>query len=352
MVKKDELEVVTTSVSRQELAHLAQEFLNAIGASNFDQFRERFATEPQILFKESSQLGARLYNYLVAPIEKYLSSQQIIYFVPDEILYYLPFVALTVPDADQQQFLIEKYKIAYMPSLTVYSYLANRHPNKFNKHSPRMFAIGNPTGDLWNSEQEVKSIAGLFSASEVLIREQATERAVLAGLQSDIDYFHFAGHCRINEKSPMYSALLLCKTQSVESFNYSGDGTDGIVDDGMLTVNDLLNRSLDHIELATLSACETALGKLSKGEGMMGLSQVLLGSGIPTLVSSLWKVDDRNSAELMERFYRYLVAGKDNKLEALRKAQLDKIAWCSQDKLVKYPFPYFWASYILNGAIQ
>lgn len=353
VVKKESLKVATVSVPRDTLARLVREFLEAIGASNFEHFRERYAKEAPVLFKQSLQLGERLYGYLVAPVAQSLSSSQTIYFVPDGILYYLPFAALSVPETGRRQFLIEKYKTAFMPSLTVYRFLAERRREQRSPSSPNMLAIGNPTGDLWSSEKEAKSVAGLFSASQILLRAQATKRAVLDGLRSPITYFHFAGHCRINEKNPMYSALLLSNNQTIGPLHHeAGKGTNGMSDDGMLTVYDLLNCSLDHVELATLSACETALGKLSRGEGMMGLSQVLLGSGIPTLVSSLWKVDDRNSAELMEHFYQYLVNEKYNKLEALRQAQLDKIAWCGRDKMIKYPFPYFWASYILNGMAQ
>lgn len=353
VVKKESLEVATISVSRDTLTWLIREFLEVIGASNLERFRERYVKEASTLFKQTSQLGERLYGYLVAPIASSLSPAQVIYFVPDGILYYLPFAALSVTEAGRRQFLIEKYKMAFMPSLTVYRFLAEHRREQRFLFSPKMLAIGNPTGDLWSSEKEAKSVAGLFSANQILLRTQATKRAVLDGLRSPISYFHFAGHCRINEKNPMYSALLLSKNRSAGPLPSDADKSmNGMNDDGMLTVNDILNCSLDHVELATLSACETALGKLSRGEGMMGLSQVFLGSGIPTLISSLWKVDDRNSAELMEHFYRYFANEKYGKLEALRQAQLDKIVRCGQDKMIKYPFPYFWASYILNGMTQ
>lgn len=347
VIKKDSFAADTVSVSRMALAQLVREFLDTIGAGDFARFREYYAKDAAVLFKQSVQLGERLYGYLIAPVEKYLSSTPVVYFVPDEILYYLPFAALTTP---RRQFLIEEYRIAYAPSLAVYGFLAKRRLDKPRRRAPMVLAVGNPTGDLRSSEREVKAIAGLFAGSQVLLRAQATKRAVMDGLRSPIDYFHFAGHCRINEKNPMYSALVLHKNQAAASTLDAEAAGNPNAD--ILTVQDLMNCSLEHIEFATLSACETALGKLSKGEGIMGLSQVLLGSGISTLVSSLWKVDDQHSADLMERFYHYLSANPYDKAEALRRAQLDKITWCRQDKIVKYPFPYFWASYVLNGMIQ
>jgi CHAT domain-containing protein len=353
VVKKNGLEVVSVSLSRQELTQLVQDFLVAIGASGFEKFRKRFSENPQRLFKESSSLGERLYSHLVAPIEKHLSDRDVIYFIPDDVLHYLPFAALTVPGADSRQFLLEKYKIAYMPSLNVYNYLAKRQNNKPVRSTAKILVIGNPTGDLGNSEKEAQSIAELFATPQILLRAQAGKQEVINCLQSDIDYFHFAGHCRLNTKSPMYSALLLSENSSLKPLpKYDADGTNGVIHNGMLTVQELLNFSLEHIELVTLSACETALGKLFKGEGMMGFNHALLGNGIATLVSTLWKVDDRFSAELMQRFYYNLSTGKYGKLEALRQAQLDKIAWCRHDNVVKYPFPYYWASYILSGMTQ
>jgi len=350
VAKKDGLEVATVSVSRQALSQLVQEFLQAIGASDFERFRKLYIKDPRRLFKESSLLGERLYSHLVAPIQEYLSPNDVIYFIPDDILHYLPFAALTVTSTNPSQFLLEKYKIAYMPSLAVYNYLAKRRTDDLPRHPLKILAIGNPTADLDNSEKEAQSIAALFTTPQILIRAQANKQAVVNGLRSDIDYFHFAGHCRINTKSPMHSALLLFGNATIKPPpKHDADGTNGMTDDGMLTVQELLHFSLEHIELATLSACETALGKLFQGEGMMGFNHAMLGSGIATLVSSLWKVDDRFAAELMQRFYNYLATEKYTKLDALRQAQLDVIAWCREDNVVKYPFPYFWASYILNG---
>jgi CHAT domain-containing protein/Tfp pilus assembly protein PilF len=352
VINKDSLKIAETPVAREELVRLSRDFLKSIGADSFEIFQKRFDEDPKRLVKESSQLGRLLYDHLVAPIEPHLSSQQVICLIPDGVLHYLPFAALTAPNGE---FLIEKHKIGYMPSLTVYSYLARRqrHKHKPNQPPEKILAVGNPTGDLWNSEKEVKSIAALFPASKLLIRGQAAEYAVAEHLQADFDYFHFAGHCRINEKSPMYSSLLLFADSGASPMaNHAGAGTNGMLDDGALTVQELSSYSLDHIELATLSACETALGRLFKGEGMMGLSQALLGSGISTLVSSLWRVDDRVSAQLMERFYQYHVTAKYTKLEALRQAQLDMIARGRRANEVSYGFPYFWSSYVLSGMFR
>ena len=97
-------------------------------------------------------------------------------------------------------------------------------------------------------------------------------------------------------------------------------------------------------ELVVLSACETGLGKEIKGEGMIGLMRAFIYAGTPSVVLSLWKVDDEGAADLMIGFYRHwLGSGKDklSKAEALRRAQLDAIKQGS--------LPYYWAPFILVG---
>jgi len=347
-IKKDTLHSAVISVPMHELATVIQDFLNSIGASELEAFRARYAKEPQRLFETSLSIGERLYKILITPIEKYLSPQETIYIIPDDVLHYLPFAALSTSG----KFLLEKYKIAYIPSLSIYRQLTKRQNDLAQLgEPPKVFIIGNPTEDLDNSENEAKVIAGLFKGSQLRLRSQAIKSVVMNDLQSQVDYFHFAGHCQINEKNPMRSALLLFGHHRAKGL-FASNGNEPVDDEGMLTVQDLMNCSVAHIELATLSACETALGKILKGEGMTGFNHALLGSGISTLVLSLWKINDRHSADLMENFYRYLVTGSYTKLEALRQAQLDKIAWCRNDDVIKYPFPYFWASYILNGMIQ
>jgi len=89
-----------------------------------------------------------------------------------------------------------------------------------------------------------------------------------------------------------------------------------------------------------LSACETNVGAVSAGDEVVGLNRAFIYAGTPTVISSLWNVDDAATALLMERFYIHLRAGK-SKGEALRQAQMDVRA--------KYPHPYYWASFVLTG---
>jgi CHAT domain-containing protein len=93
-------------------------------------------------------------------------------------------------------------------------------------------------------------------------------------------------------------------------------------------------------ELVVLSACETGLGEIRVGEGVFGLRRAFVLAGVRTLVMSLWKVPDTQSAELMQRFYANLATGL-SRAEALRDAQLDLAT--------RYPHPWFWGAFICQG---
>src|SRR6185503_7446121 len=96
-------------------------------------------------------------------------------------------------------------------------------------------------------------------------------------------------------------------------------------------------------DLVVLSACETGLGKETKGEGLVGLTQAFLYAGTPSLAVSLWKVQDRSTADLMVRLYRHLNDPRFNKAEALRQAQLEMI------RNGDFAHPYYWAGFVLIG---
>jgi CHAT domain-containing protein len=107
-----------------------------------------------------------------------------------------------------------------------------------------------------------------------------------------------------------------------------------------LETSEVWNLPLEEADLVILSACQTQLGDLSAGDELVGLSRAFIYAGAPSLVASLWSVEDESTAYLMKHFYRYLQAGI-GKGEALRRAQLDTME--------QYPSPYHWAAFTLIG---
>lgn len=111
-------------------------------------------------------------------------------------------------------------------------------------------------------------------------------------------------------------------------------------EDGLLTAEDVTGMDLLDTELVVLSACNTGLGEIRTGEGVFGLRRAFVLAGAKTLVMSLWKVPDQETCELMEDFYRRILAGEP-RAEALRSAQLAMKA--------KYPHPFYWGAFICQG---
>jgi CHAT domain-containing protein/tetratricopeptide (TPR) repeat protein len=137
---------------------------------------------------------------------------------------------------------------------------------------------------------------------------------------------------------------------------------DGATDDGLLTASEVAAMDLRGVDLAVLSACETGLGEIAAGEGVLGLQRAFQLAGARSVVASLWQVDDRATRELMERFYENLWNEKQpmSKVEALRRAQLALlreartrgVSLASNDaekhEDTRTP-PYFWAAFVLSG---
>ncbi len=108
----------------------------------------------------------------------------------------------------------------------------------------------------------------------------------------------------------------------------------------MLTVSDVYGLDLKKADLVVLSACQTQLGVLSRGDDVVGLTRAFIYAGAPSVISSLWSVDDQATGLLMTSFYKHLRSGM-SKAAALRAAQADTRA--------AYPHPYYWAAFVLTG---
>ena len=118
------------------------------------------------------------------------------------------------------------------------------------------------------------------------------------------------------------------------------------MDDGWVTAEEIAMMDLQGTELVVLSACGSGLGKVSAGEGVDGLRRAFQNAGARTIISTLFKVPDKESAQMMKRFYEGLKAGK-GKLESLHEAQLSVIAERRKKEGTAHPF--FWASFVLLG---
>ena len=186
---------------------------------------------------------------------------------------------------------------------------------------------------LPSSRKEAESIARLAPAGQVwtALNLEANREAVLSGDLRSYRVVHFATHAVADTGAPELSGLVLSLVDAA-----------GKPREGFLNLTDVYELDLD-ADLVVLSGCQTALGKEVRGEGIMGLTRGFLYAGVPRVVASLWKVQDRTTAELMDRFYRALWQGHLPAAAALREAQR------SLRRDPRYRDPHSWAGFVLQG---
>ena len=143
-------------------------------------------------------------------------------------------------------------------------------------------------------------------------------------------------HGFVNNDDPSFSAMIFTPDDSLKGLGYDHDG--------LLYLHELYNLPLI-ADLAVLSACETGGGKYTRGEGIVSLGKAFRYAGCENIVMSLWKVNDRTTAQLMQIFFRHLSVGM-NKDEALRQA---KLSFLSDPKNRHFTHPYYWSGFILSG---
>ncbi|MBF0128835.1 MAG: CHAT domain-containing protein [Alphaproteobacteria bacterium] len=257
-----------------------------------------------------------LYARLVAPLG--LPEGGRLAIVPHGDLHYVPFAALH----SGAGYLIDRHPIRVLPSASVMTFLKGREVRGGRLLALGNPDLGNPEYDLEHAQAEAAAIASLRPDATLLLRGQATETAFKT-VGARFPYLHLASHGKFLPDNPLQSGLLL-----------AGDAAN----DGLLTVGELYSLALD-ADLVTLSACETALGKVEGGDDVVGFTRGFLYAGASTIVSSLWSVDDRATQDLMVGFYKEMA--KSPKAEALRKAQTAVRA--------HHPHPFFWAAFQLTG---
>ena len=183
------------------------------------------------------------------------------------------------------------------------------------------------------SGEEVSAIAEQFQnqgkPSASFLNSNATEENFKTGV-GKYSFVHIATHGYINERHPQLSMLL---------FSQPRDST--TKEDGVLYGAETYNLDLN-IDLLVLSSCESGIGKLVKGEGIMAMTRGFFYSGATNIIFSLWKVYDRQTSDLMREFYRYVLTGETFS-SSLRKAKLTMIA----DR--RTAFPSKWSGFILVG---
>jgi CHAT domain-containing protein/Tfp pilus assembly protein PilF len=324
--------------------------------------------------------GEQLYDWLIKPIERHLSGKTHLIISPDGPLYYLPFGALIRTNLSDEQkklnnltqinYLIRDFRISYIPSGKALIDQRKAQSNR-KKHDLPLLAFGNPIHNkhhtymnedlaakkivhaylrdyqlkpLEFSEKEVKRIAALFDiqgdSPHVNLGEKATVERLKQIDLTNYRFIHFASHGLLADKMGM-------ATQPVLVLSEVNDEPDS----NLLKFSDILELKLN-ADLVTLSACETGLGELRTGEGLIGLARAFMYAGSSSVLVSLWKVEDQSTSLLMELFYRGLKRGL-SKAEALRQAKIElintKLYLKSLDMQQSLASPFYWAPFVIFG---
>jgi tetratricopeptide (TPR) repeat protein len=276
------------------------------------------------------EIGKELCGVLVPARSK--GSEVII--IPDAELSTIPFETLI--DANTNRFLIEDKSISYDFSCSLaFQKTTNREaleesifllaPVDFESHSK-------PLASLPGTEEEVSEIKYLFVSKgkkvQEFVRTRANEEAITLN-PVNYRYIHFATHGVVNSNRPELSCI----------YTQPSEGNDGI-----LYVGEIYNLKMQ-ADLVSLSACETGLGKLAKGEGIIGLSRALTYSGARNQLVSYWTVSDASTSKLMAEFYKHHLGLSEERpfSRSLRHAKLELI------KSEEYKDPYYWAAFVLIG---
>ncbi len=291
----------------------------------------------------------RLYELLVEPVEDRLPKDagELVIIVPHGELFLVSFAALLDRGG---RFFIERHKLALAPSTGVLEYTRRKKERVIHAAAPRLLAVGNPRmpergdpaqplGPLPGAEEEVEALARRFPAERltVLTGERA-RKSLFRTLSPGQTVIHLATHAVLRE-DPLASSIALAP---------EGDG-----DSGLLTVREVFGLDL-HADLVVLSACNTALGRIS-GDGVIGLSRAFIHAGAASVLVSLWRVEDLTARLLMDDFYGALEKYRGDKAAALREAQLRLLERLRKGEVrlpggrPLRPHPIYWAPFVLVG---
>ncbi len=318
-------------------------------------YRKRLS-QFEILDKQRNKMadlyhqGHWFYKQLLAPLKEVINDKEHLIIIPDGELYHLPFEAFvsSLPSNDHNvRYIIQDFEISYNYSASLW--VENLKISQNPRHNGELFAMAanyknnhlnvdqslplrakrrKELGYLPAAREELVSLANSFNgyfaydslASERIFKEKAGDYAVI----------HLAMHGMLDEKFPTLSSLAFTDT-------------DDRTENDFLQAYEISKMEL-HAELAVLSACETGFGKFERGNGVASLARAFMYAGVPSLVVSLWQVDDQATSKIMKEFYNGLAKGL-SKSEALRQAKL----WYINNAQEAMKHPAYWSPFIQIG---
>ena len=358
----------------KEIEDAAREFYKTLtarqgsdGQSEKD-YQPNVAAADRLYFERASNLS----RMLLEPLAEKLGSRRLLV-VADGALQYLPFDALPAPFAQttgpvepSTTFLIEKNEVVMLPSASTLIAIRSAQNRKgwpgklvaiiadpvFSPNDERVpREVPSPAADqdsdqvekqkfknlrlnrLIHASEEADAISEVAPWGTTLVAKgfDASRETAMSSEVSRAQIVHFATHGFLDNEHPEMSAIVLTMTDR-----------NGVKTNGVMPLPDIYSLNLS-ADLIVLSACQTALGKDIKGEGLVGLTHSFMSADAKSVVASLWKVDDRATAALMRDFYEGMLQEDMTPAAALRAAKLKMM------KEKQWNAPYYWAGFVLQG---
>jgi CHAT domain-containing protein/tetratricopeptide (TPR) repeat protein len=360
-----------------EIESVVRRFRQAVVSPGSPFHAEREAGQPARGRENEEGLAAELGRMLLAPVPDLDRFKRIVV-VADGALQYLPFGVLIAKPGDhdssaETKRIADDHEVTNLPSMTALSALRSRRnrngsPTKglllfadpvFESDDPRIepasgkkpmrsspanrdgaIGIGEDRSirpqqfpRLPGSRQEAEAIEEVApkKSAEILLGFEANRSRATSGELQKYRFIHFATHSVFDDEHPESSGVIL------SLFNH-----DGSPEDGYIRLRDIYGMKLS-ADVVVLSACDTALGKNIKGEGIVGLTRGFMYAGAPRVVATLWRVDDDATSEFMKWFYKGIFQQHESPAASLREAQIE------MRKQARWRAPYYWGAFIIEG---
>lgn len=279
--------------------------------------------EPQATRAAAESLG----KSLLGGVNQILGNSNRLFVATDAWLAALSMETLIGPSGEP---LLLEREVVRIPSASLWNVLRARTPPQYARgDAASVLALASQADELQGARREVGKLASRYQHVD---RLRAEDRAGFVDAIAQYDVVHVASHVRVDSERPWHSGILL--------------GVDGAASQDSATMSDPYARAAtiaaahSNARVVVLSGCESALGRATQGEGVLGVAAAFFAAGARSVVASIWEVDDRVTADLMERFYRGLAEGKSVE-GSLRAAQLEVRQ--------KKPHPFYWAGFVVIG---
>jgi len=301
---------------------------HAISGHNTDQLRvargdgkSTFEGEFNDDHSPYKEVSEKLFNWVVAPVQQQLDAKEKVVVIPTGMLHFLPFQMLGEQKPNGKfDYLIEHYTLFYAHSLNMLYQRRPRDPEV------SILAMANADRSLPAAEQEAKNLKALYPDTDVYLHDSASEDKAKSH-NSKHNILHFATHGNLDYYDYHKSYLTLAPSEK---------------EDGKLTIEEVWEiEDIYSYQMVTLSACKTAVADGLNTGWAVSPATSFIDAGAPTVVASLWAVNDASTGILMKYFYENL--DSMSKVEALRRAQIK----LSQHE--EFSHPYYWAPFILIG---